>query len=242
MTGRALLKNRGLLKRKHLRIRYFPLGVGPDYGLSIAKIGLMVRPEKEQRPFFRRGGDGREKGRLQHPVLVVAPLRPGIRKQDVYSGEARSLRHHAEEVIGLGQDKMKVCEPRPLPLAVGARDPVGGDVDPDATALGMRRGVGREKMSVAASHLPDEQWLLRDDLEKRGPKALAPIGHPGAMLGRPRGPQAEGSPSLPAPIATMRRLMSVGFTPLMRLAWPSVSGLMWVSFAALSRLRPGIFR
>src|ERR1700689_3813532 len=104
----------------------------------------------------------------------------------------------------------------------------------------MRRGVGRKEVSVTATDFPDKRRGGWDDFRQRILQARAAVGDPIHIFGSPGKPQASESPSLSAPIATIRRLMSVGFTPLMRLAWPSVSGLISASFTALSRRSPGI--
>jgi len=73
-------------------------------------------------------------------------------------------------------------------------------------------------MSMAGADLPDVGGLVWDQFPKEMPKRLTAIPHEREPLWETVCPYADGFPSLPASMATMSRLMSVGFTPLIRLA------------------------
>jgi hypothetical protein len=226
MAIRPFLKDRLLLERPLGGARLLPFRVGPDDGGGLAKIRLVVGSEIKSGTLPRHRGGGGEEFGLHDAVLVVAPLGPRVGEKDEDRVETGARRHRRQEIIGVSPDKMKVREPGALALALGPRNPVGRDVYPDAARLRVRLGVGCEKMTMAAADLPYEARRWRDDLKQRNLERAAPLGDPGVMLQFPGGPQAAESPSLPASIATMRRLMSVGFTPLIRLAWPSVRGFI----------------
>ena len=91
----------------------------------------------------------------------------------------------------------------------------GADVEGEEDAVGRqkRQERGRRPAAVSYTHL---------DVYKRQPQWLR-------------------SPPLADSMATISRLMSVGLTPLIRLACPSVRGLIWDSLTALSRRRPDVF-
>jgi hypothetical protein len=79
---------------------------------------------------------------------------------------------------------------------------------------------------MPASDFPYESPGRGHDLEKFAAQVIASLCYKLCVSGCCAWAQTVESPSLPASIATISRLMSVGLTPLMRLAWPSVSGLI----------------
>ena len=99
-----------------------------------------------------------------------------------------------------------------------------------------------QEMAVAAADLPNEGVPRRQELGNLHSKLFAPPSDKRLVRGRFDQSQDTESPSLPASMATISRLMSVGLTPLMRLACPNVTGLIAESFNALSRLSPGMER
>lgn len=186
----------------------------------------MVGPEVQTGPLSGRFSDSGKESARHDAFLMMAPLGPRVGKKDEDRREAGALWDCCQEVVGVRTDKMQVREACPLALAIGPCDPIGSYVDPDAKVCWVRRGIGHEEVAMAASYFPYEAGGGRDDPEQRPSKGFAPIGDAGGVLQYPAGPQAFESPSLPASIATMSRLMSVGLTPLMRLAWPSVRGFI----------------
>ena len=113
-----------------------------------------------------------------------------------------------------------------LALSLGPCNALGGDVDTDAQLLRMCLGKRRQVMAMAAPDLPDKRCLWGNDLAQQMGERLPPLFDQRQALRQAVWPQADGSPSLLASMATIRRLMSVGFTPLIRLACPSVRGLI----------------
>jgi len=133
-----------------------PARVGAQQLEDFAIIRLVIGPEKKARPFPCSRCRRREKFRLHHAILMVAPFRPGIREKDEDRIETRAFRHHREEILRVGADKMQVFEMGTFALAIGAGDPVGSDVDADAGLVGMSFCVGRQEMAMAAPDLPHE--------------------------------------------------------------------------------------
>lgn len=79
---------------------------------------------------------------------------------------------------------------------------------------------------MPAANLPDKGSACRDNLAEKAAERLPPLLYQRGSLGQAVWPQAYASPALPASMATISRLISVGFTPLIRLACPSVSGFI----------------
>lgn len=200
--------------------------MGTDGSCGLAKIGLVVGPEIQAGPLPRCCRGGAEEFVRHDAFLMVAPLGPRIGEKDEYRGETGAFRDGRQEVFGVGPDKMQVWEARPLVLADGPRNPVGRNVDSDAVFFRVRRGISHKEMAVATSNLPYEAGGGRDDLEQRSSQRFASRRDARRVVQYPRGSQAAESVSFWASIATMRRLMSVGLTPLIRLAWPSVRGFI----------------
>jgi hypothetical protein len=182
MTLGSLLKDRRFLERKLCVRLELPVGVLLEDGRGAVEIILVVRPEIKAR--FPRGScrDGREETSVHHSVLVVAALRPRVRKEDKDGYEARFLRHDSQEILSVRADEMKLGELRALPLAMRADDPVRHDVDADAFQVGMGRGIGGKEMAVAASDLPDEFSLRSKDRLDLAFKVIPAARDVGVML------------------------------------------------------------
>ena len=152
----ALLEDRRLLERPRGRACLLPVLVLPNRLGNLAEIGLVVRSEIEPGPLSgHRGGGGEEFG-FHDAILVMASFGPWIRKEDENCGEAGIFREGRKEIVGIGTDKMQVVEARPLALAIGPRNAVGRDIDAHAAFTRMRRGIGRQKVPMPTTDLPDE--------------------------------------------------------------------------------------
>ena len=81
-------------------------------------------------------------------------------------------------------------------------------------------------MAMAASYFPNEPGFTVQNVGENNAQVRATLRDHFVPLGQANRPQAAESPSLPLSMATMRRLISVGLTPLMRLAWPNVRGFI----------------
>ena len=172
---------------------------------------------------------------------MVAALGPGIGKQHEDGARPAPPGKRGEEIVGVGEDEVQVPESGANLLALGARHALRGYVDADARLLRMGRGIGRQKVAVAAPNLPDKRFITRKQLRELDAQLLAPLRDQGFVTLDTLGPQWLRSPPLADSMATISRLMSVGLTPLIRLACPSVRGLIWDSLTALSRRRPDVF-
>ena len=113
---------------------------------------------------------------------------------------------------------MEVPNLPPLALSLRPGNALGGDVDTDAQLLRMCLGKGRQVMAMAAPDLPDKRGLWGDDLAQQMGERHPPLFHQRQALRQAVWPQADAPPALPASMATISRLISVGFTPLIRLA------------------------
>jgi hypothetical protein len=105
------------------------------------------------RGLFRRDG---QKRRLNDPVLVMAQLRPWIRKQDENLGAPGAGRKRFEKQSRFGVEKVQVSELRAIALPLRARYSVARKIDPDALFAGMGFRVGSQKVAVAAPDFPNE--------------------------------------------------------------------------------------
>ncbi len=122
-------------------------------GGGVCKVAAMVRAKIEARPLPRPRGERIEKRRLKQTVFVMAAFGPGIGEKHDDRAENDAGRQGGEKIMRLGMKKLEIGQLGPIALAGGARDPLADEIDPDAPFAGMRRRVGREKMSVAAADL-----------------------------------------------------------------------------------------
>ena len=67
----------------------------------------------------------------------------------------------------LSMEKMEVGQLRTVALAGGAGDALADEIDADAQFAGMRRSIGREKMSVAAADFAQKTRLGRQHAPQR---------------------------------------------------------------------------
>src|ERR1700679_1618197 len=160
---RALLEHRDLLERPRGSLGLLPIRMVAQSGRDVAEVRLVVRPEEKSGPLLGPTGRSGEKLRFHHAVLVMAPLRPRIWKQDEDLCEPRSLGHRSEEVVRISANEMQIFEPGPCALALRARYPVRHDVHAYAVLARMRLRIGREEVAMATSHLPDEARRRPDD-------------------------------------------------------------------------------
>jgi len=186
----------------------------------------MVSPEEELGSLCRPRRHARQELVLHDPVLVVAPFGPRVREQNEDRREPGVLRHRSQKILGVGADKVKVLKLGPPALEISPGNPFGCDVDSHAGLVRMGCGICSQEVAVAASDLPDKAVGAPDYPREGVAQGFTPRRNDRGVLVQVVGPQAVDSPSLLASIATMSKLMSVGFTPLMRLAWPSVSGFI----------------
>jgi len=214
----AFFKDRLLLERPGGGIRQFPIGMPREERHHLAKIGLVVRPEEKACTAARPSRDRRKERGRDDTVLVMPALGPGVWEKDEDGLEVRVFGARGEIVLRLRADEVQVSDPPPLSLAFRPSDALRGDVDADAKLQRMGLRVGRQKMSMAGADLPDIGCLSRDQFPQQVAERLTAILDEREALREAVCPYADGFPSLPASMATMRRLMSVGFTPLIRLA------------------------
>jgi len=146
--------------------------MAPNNGRRIAKITLMVGPEVKVDALPRPCGDSREKFRRHYAILVMAAFGPRIREKQVHFVEVRPFRQRGQEVVVGGQEEMKVPKVRPVPLPRGASHTVRGDVDSDAVYSRLGGSIGRKKMAMAASDLPNKARARRYDLKKLAPQTI----------------------------------------------------------------------
>lgn len=221
-----------------------PARVSLEDRAGVFEIRFIVRAKKN--PGARGGSsvDQIEKFGLDEAMLVVPFLRPWIGEKDKHIAESEAERQNFEKESGIRAEKMKLMGFGPLLLSRRTLDAITLDIETNAKRRRMRLRIGDEKMPVATAELAYElsgsRKNLREGLLKRffallhdGEKARCAdaIFHGGERTYSPPNP-------LPDSTHTIRMLMSAGLTPLMRLACPSVIGLISNSFCALSLRRP----
>lgn len=160
-----------------------PVAMGRNHSQGGQKVGLVVGAKIEPSS-LRCVPRGRgEEIRVYYPVLVVAELWPGIGKQNEEAVEGRLTRQVFQKQAGFSLQKVKVAEARAIALADSARDTVRGQIDADTKILGMRVGVGRQKMTVATAEFPDEFVFRPEDARKLFAKVAAAGRHDGMVVG-----------------------------------------------------------
>lgn len=228
-------------------LRCFPAWVLPDHRGGGGEIRLIVGAEVEAG--FVRGmlAQTVEEFRLDEAVLVMPLFGPRVGKEDEHRGEGGASRQGLEEKMGVGVQKMQVRGLRALLFSRGSRDAIGLEVEAKTESRRMGLRIGDEKMAVATAEFTHELLGPREKLGERGLKlGLSLLDGRQEAVGSLRVFHdsvercADHSPDSPLPDSTqtIRILISAGLTPLIRLAWPSVMGLISVNFWALSFLKP----
>ena len=118
----------------------------------VAVVGAEIQPGALPRP----AGDGFKKFRLQHPVLMVALLGPGIGEEHPDFRERDAGREGGQKLPGLRADEMAVGQPGTVRFALCAGDALAADIHPDAVPAGKFGGVARQEVAVAAANLPGD--------------------------------------------------------------------------------------
>ncbi len=118
---------------------------------------------------------------LEQAVLVVPALGPGIGKQHENRTESRIRRQRREEIERLGVKKMQVGPPGAVPLAAGPGNALGAHVKAKAKLIRMGRGIGGEKMPVAAADFAHKTRHGRQHARERSTQIGAALGDKGKM-------------------------------------------------------------
>jgi len=153
---------------------------------------------------------------------VMAALGPRVGKKDIERGKTSALGQYGEKIISVGLDEVEIGKPGAVALSLGARDPLRDDVDPDAGGLAVERRIGGQEVAVPAADFPDEGGARLQDFRAGLPQVGAALDKDCGVF-RAQG-RIDSSRHFPAPAAilTIRRLISDGLTPLIRLACPRV--------------------
>lgn len=231
---------------------------GRDQDSDGSEILAVIRPEIQPRPLPHPAGDEFKKGGLQEAVLMMTFFGPRVGKQHPEFGKRDVRWQRIDQFASFGLDEVAVSELGALGLAVGSPDAVADQVHAQAKTLRMLRRVAREEMPVPAANLQRDGGCGRDKRGQLGAQRGAALGdmldefwfgshapyrREEALRRNPEAVERKRDQCLArfsAAMSTIRMLISTGFTPLMRPAWPRFTGRCCCSLSALSRRRPGI--
>jgi hypothetical protein len=211
----------------------------------VVKVRLVVGPETQFAVWSRSAGCGCKKVRAKYPVLVVPYLRPRVREKYEDFGRENADRQRFQKKPTFSLDKMKVRKLRAIAFAECSFDSIADYINSDADFFGISLGKCGQEVPVTASEFPcDLRWDGQDSIEVHS-QCISTLLHPSSVLQRsqlgclPGEIARHGSgPSLCDSMDIISTLISAGFTPLIRLACPSVNGLQADNFCALSFLNP----
>ena len=133
-----------------------PSRVITDDRLRVVKVRLKIRAKTKAAARLGASRHCIQKISLNDPVFLVAEFRPGIRKKNEERRNPRGQRQSLHKEPRLGAEEVKVGQLGPVPFATGPLDAFTHQIKSDADAIGMRRRICGEKVTVSAADLTDK--------------------------------------------------------------------------------------
>jgi hypothetical protein len=100
------------------------------------------------------------------PMLVVAALRPRIRKKHKYTLENDLWRQRGDELSCLGLQEDEVGQLRTVTFAESSIHPVAEQIDADAELRWMCRSVVGQEMPMPGANLERDAWMRREQIHQ----------------------------------------------------------------------------
>ncbi len=178
---------------------------------------------------------------------MVSDFRPRVREKYEQFGRTCVDRQRFQKHPSFRMDEMKVLEFRAVAFTEGSLNAFANDIEPNAEFPRVRFGECSEEVTVSTPEFQCDLGRRGEKLTAYGAQCLCALFYPNLVLKFPPGNRMKSHDSVHLPVPslslaassdTISTLISAGFTPLIRLAWPSVIGLQAASFCALSFLKP----